>query len=117
MNRLGEAASSYYQDYLPSQYASIPDPGEHFRLLGERLEAQVSDLAVTMAGPDLPGESYLAKVGRLNAARLQAQEQVLADQVYGLTPEHSQMDHSDLGPQLSAELTAVNAMMRELNQD
>ncbi len=31
-----------------------------------------------LAGPDPVGEGYLEKVGRLNAARMQAEEKVLA---------------------------------------
>jgi hypothetical protein len=35
-----------------------------------------------LAGPDTPGEDYLAKVGRLRNARMRAEEMALAELVY-----------------------------------
>jgi hypothetical protein len=39
-----------------------------------------------LEGPDLPGEGYLEKVGRLNMARMQAEELVLREVIL-LEPE------------------------------
>lgn len=47
---------------------------------------RVDDLAYQIEGPDPVGEGYLEKVGRLNAAKRQAEELVLAELVY-LPPE------------------------------
>ena len=118
MNQLGSTAKNYYRDYLPGQYASISDPQEFFSQLGQRLEQDVTSLAVALAGPDLPEETYLQKVGRLNMARSQATEQVLAEQVYSLDPEYDQVDQTDLSETTQIQLEQVNTMMRELhNQD
>lgn len=40
---------------------------------------QIADLTAQLAGPDVPGESYLEKVGRINNARSRATEIVMAD--------------------------------------
>ena len=56
--------------------------GDVLRRPGEQAESQVQQLAATLAGPDQPGEEYLQKVGRLNMARLQAEEAVLAELVW-----------------------------------
>ena len=115
MNQLGSAARNYYRDYLPGQYASISDPEEFFTQLGQRLDLDVSSLASALAGPDLPEETYLQKVGRLNMARSQAAEQVLAEQVYSLDPEYDQVDQTDLSEATQIQLEQVNTMMRELH--
>jgi len=115
MNQLGSAARDYYRDYLPGLYASIPDPQEHFSQLGQDLQSEVTSLALELAGPDLPAETYLAKVGRLNAARSQAIEQVLTERVYSLEPEYDQVDQTDLDQSTLVHLEQVNAMMRELH--
>jgi hypothetical protein len=57
-------------------------------------------------------------VGRLNMARSQATEQVLAEQVYSLDPEYDQVDQTDLSETTQIQLEQINTMMRELhNQD
>jgi hypothetical protein len=75
----------------------------------------VSSLASALAGPDLPEETYLQKVGRLNMARSQAAEQVLAEQVYSLAPEYDEVDQTDLSEATQIQLAQINIMMRELN--
>jgi len=115
MNQLGSSARNYYRDYLPGQYASISDPQEFFTQLGQRLELDVTSLALALAGPDIPEETYLQKVGRLNMARSQAAEQVLAEQVYSLAPEYDEVDQTDLSEATQIQLAQINIMMRELN--
>ena len=57
------------------------DPGEReeafFTELGEQAAVEIEELQMQLAGPDPVGEGYLEKVGRLNAARMQAEEKVL----------------------------------------
>lgn len=43
-------------------------------------QVQTADLTMQLAGPDQPGEDYLAKLGRINNARSRAAEIVTADQ-------------------------------------
>jgi hypothetical protein len=84
MNKYGKFAQETWKMTSPSQYALIPDPEEWFRKLGEEAMRQVGELQYQIAGPDPEGETYLQKVGRLNASRMQAEEIVRAEM---LTPE------------------------------
>ncbi len=49
-------------------------------------------LALDLAGDDPPAEAYLAKVGRLNMARLQAEEIVLREQILPLPEPGARQD-------------------------
>jgi hypothetical protein len=79
MNQYGAQARRYWREYLPERYAQIEDPEAVFSDLGEEMAEQVVELADSIAGPDRPGEGYLGKVGRLNMARLSAEEQVMRE--------------------------------------
>ena len=54
----------------PPWYAEIEDPDAFWAAIGRQLARQAGELA----GDDRPGEGYLAKAGRLTAARYQAEE-------------------------------------------
>ena len=56
------------------------------RRLGQETARQIDELATELAGDDQPGEGYLEKAGRLTAARSQAEEIILPQQVL-LAPE------------------------------
>ena len=86
MNHYGATAQRHWARWLPERYATIQDPDSFFSTLGEEAAQQIADLTLDLAGDDPPGEDYLVKVGRLNMARLQAEEIVLREQVL-LTPE------------------------------
>jgi hypothetical protein len=86
MNQYGTMARDHWARWLPGRYAHITDPDTFFANLGEEVAQQIGDLMMDLAGDDPPGEGYLAKVGRLNMARLQAEELVLAERVL-LEPE------------------------------
>jgi hypothetical protein len=77
MNKYGRRAQQYYQQFLPTRYAQIADPVEFFTGLGRQMAEQINALALSLAGDDPAGETYLQKVGRLRMARLQAEEQVV----------------------------------------
>jgi Icc-related predicted phosphoesterase len=77
MNHYGTTAQRHWERWLPERYATIQDPGSFFLTLGEEVARQIADLALDLVGDDPPGEDYLVKVGRLNMARLQAEEIVL----------------------------------------
>ena len=77
MNRYGAMARAHWARWLPQRYATISDPDSFFSTLGQETEQQIDDLATELAGDDQPGEDYLAKAGRLTAARSQAEEIVL----------------------------------------
>lgn len=82
MNRYGALAKNHWQNTDPKRYEAIENPETFFQELGEQTESEVQALAEHLAGPDRPGETYLEKVGRLNMARLQAEERVLSDLVW-----------------------------------
>jgi hypothetical protein len=86
MNQYGAMARAHWARWLPGRYATISDPDSFFSSLGQEAATRISDLALQLAGQDQPGEEYLAKVGRLNMARLQAEELVLPELVL-LPPE------------------------------
>jgi hypothetical protein len=86
MNHYGAMAREHWARWRPAQYAAIPDPDSFFSDLGTRVSDQIDQLAMELAGDDQPGEGYLGKAGRLGAARLQAEEIVLPEEVL-LPPE------------------------------
>ena len=74
MNQYGAMARSHWARWLPQRYATITDPDSFFSALGREAARQIDELATELAGDDQPGEGYLAKAGRLTAARSQAEE-------------------------------------------
>ena len=86
MNRYGVMARSHWARWLPQRYATISDPDSFFSTLGQETARQIDELAAELAGDDQPGEGYLEKAGRLAAARSQAEEIILPQQVL-LPPE------------------------------
>jgi hypothetical protein len=86
MNRYGVMARSHWARWLPQRYATISDPDSFFSTLGQETARQIDELAAELAGEDQPGEGYLEKAGRLTAARSQAEEIILPQQVL-LPPE------------------------------
>lgn len=91
MSRLyARRAQQYWARWRPEQLRQIPDPERFFTELGAQVEELVDQLTTDLAGQDLPGESYLAKVGRLRMARFTAEAQVLREMV--LLPDEQDQD-------------------------
>ncbi len=86
MNTYGKFAQEAWKTTAPAEYALIPDPDQWFEALGEEAAQRVGELMMELAGPDPAGETYLEKVGRLNASKMQAEEIVRTEM---LTPEQS----------------------------
>jgi hypothetical protein len=116
MNQLGQTARQYYQDYLPSAFADIPNPDEYFHQLGEELQEAVIAAAAEIAGPDPQGEGYLEKVGRLNAATMQAQELILSERLYCHQPEDEEDEEVMLDPELQRDLDEIRGLMKILSE-
>lgn len=74
MNRYGRAAREYWTAHLPQRTSTLPDLTTFFSELGDLVQATVSDLTSTLAGPDPMGEAYADKARRLAAARSTAEE-------------------------------------------
>ena len=97
MNRYGLMAQRHWARWLPQRYAMISDPDSYFSTLGQEAARQIEDLTAELAGDDRPGEEYLAKAGRLTAARSRAEEIVLPERVLlAAEPEPSE-DPEDNG--------------------
>ena len=86
MNTYGKFAQEAWKTTAPAEYALIPDPNQWFEALGEEAAQRVGELMMELAGPDRKGETYLEKVGRLYASKMQAEEIVRAEM---LTPDPS----------------------------
>jgi hypothetical protein len=129
MNRYSAMAQSHWARWLPQRYAAIKDPNSFFSTLGQETARQIDELAAELAGDDRPGEGYPEKAGRLTAARSQAEEIILPQQVL-LAPEpeaSEDPEESDL-PMVSGERpmvidrshplwAEVNAEQEELARD
>lgn len=81
MNQYGARAQRLWQTAMPSRYEELDNPTTYFNSLGEQIAALIESLLTTLEGPDVPGETYTQKVGRLNSARMQAEERAFADLV------------------------------------
>jgi hypothetical protein len=79
MNRYGAMAREHWQLYQPTQYAQLADPATFFTQIGQDMSARITTLSLSLAGDDPGEEGFLEKVGRLNMARLQAEEQVMRE--------------------------------------
>ena len=129
MNWYGVMAQNHWARWLPQRYATIEDPDSFFSTLGQETARQIDELAAELADEDQPGEGYLEKAGRLTAARSQAEEIILPQQV--LLPPESETSEDpeendpataggerplviDRSHPLGAE---VNAEQQELAQD
>ena len=87
MNKYARLAMSHWQRCSPRRVRALEDPTAFFTDLGEEVQAQVSDLARLLAGPDLERETYREKIARLQAATRTAEEVVMAQLVWTPAPE------------------------------
>lgn len=79
MNKYGTLAMLHWRRSLPNRYSQIEDPDSFFSSLGEEIEARIQELGIALSGDDPPGEDYVAKLGRLNMARINAESQALQE--------------------------------------
>ena len=93
--KYSQIAENHWRTTQPDRYRALEDPQTFFGQLGEEIETQVQELAQRLAGPDEPGEEYLQKVGRLNMARLQAEEAILAELVWTSSEEPEEPEFVD----------------------
>jgi hypothetical protein len=129
MNRYGVMARSHWARWLPQRYATISDPDSFFSTLGQETARQIDELAAELAGQDQPGEGYLEKAGRLTAARSQAEEIILPQQVLPPREPETSEDPEETGPPTASRERSpvidrshplwaeVNAEQEELAQD
>ena len=79
LTQLARIAWEAWQEYAPTAFGMLRDPRTFFSRLGERAQEQESQLAAAMQGPDKPGESTMAKAGRIQQATNAAREQVIVE--------------------------------------
>lgn len=109
MNTYGKFAQEAWRTTAPAEYALIPDPDQWFESLGEEAAQRVGELMMELAGPDRKGETYLEKVGRLNASEMQAEEIVRAEM---LTPDPSVQEE----PEEDEEESGVARMLQAIQE-
>ncbi len=117
MNQYAAMAERHWRRWLPSRVAAMDDPSSFFSNLGQEVAAQIEDLTADLAGDDPPGETFMEKVGRLNMARLRAEEIVLPETAAG-PPVVSQaggvgLGRSRLPPRLVRSSPVVHEERRE----
>jgi hypothetical protein len=112
VNKYGRQAQEAWKTASPTQYSQIQNPDEFFTKLGEQAQEQVDELQIKLAGPDPKGEGYLEKVGRLNAARNQAEEIVRYEL---LSPPETEDEDENVNPELQRYLNSM-AEAEELRQ-
>ena len=61
MNKYGQMALSHWQATALSRVAELNDPAAFFEAMGLEMQAQVTNLASTLAGSDRQGETFLQK--------------------------------------------------------
>jgi hypothetical protein len=88
-------AQRHWAQWLPQRYATISEPDSYFSTLGQEAETQIEELTLELAGDDQPGEEYLAKAGRLTAARSRAEEIVLPQRVLPAPEPQTSEDPED----------------------
>jgi hypothetical protein len=118
MNKYGRMAMRHWEKTDPDRFRQIP-PSEReafFAELGERAESEIQQLQDRLAGPDPSGEGYLEKVGRLNMAQLQAEEQVLPDLVLIPGPSPDEEEGNEAA-RWHLETMRDRARMREQHED
>jgi hypothetical protein len=79
MNKYALLAQRHWETYRPIELAQMRDRDRFFAELGEQISYQVAERSRQLEGGVQPGEAYVAKVNRLRAARLTAEEQVLSE--------------------------------------
>jgi hypothetical protein len=118
MNKYGRMAIRHWEKTDPDRFRRIPasDREEFFTELGERAETEIQQLQDQLAGPDPAGESYLEKVGRLNMARLQAEERVLPELILIRPPSSNEQDEGNESARWHLETMRDRSRLRQQDE-
>jgi hypothetical protein len=105
MNHCGEMARQHWQRYRPVEYQAMTDPDAFFTDLGEQISAWITELTPDFEGTPPPGETFPDKIGRLNFARLTAEEQVLREMLPQSEAENQEQpeEQADQGEPIETE--------------
>jgi hypothetical protein len=98
MSNYAQLAQTWWSENRPNELLLMTDRDGFFSTLAQQIEGRINSAQDALMGADLAGETYLAKVGRINAARAQAQEIALDELVWSLGPEQEpEQEPSDIG--------------------
>jgi hypothetical protein len=122
VNKYGAMARSHWARWLPQQYAAISDPDSFFSMIGQEAARQIDELATELAGDGEPEEDYLARAGRLTAARSQAEEIVLPQQILpaperGASEDPEENNTPSASTQRSSVVGRSHPMWAEINAE
>jgi hypothetical protein len=121
VNRYGAMARSHWARWLPQRYATINELDSFFSTLGQEAARQIDELAAELAGDGQPGENYLARAGRLNAARSQAEEIILPRQILPPpepgTSEDPEENETPASPQRPVIIGRSDSLWPEINAE
>lgn len=83
MNQYGRLAQRHWQEFRPGSIAEIDDPEAFFTELGTDVQDEVRArwTAERLSAPEVVGESYLERAGRLQQMRQEAEGDVLRELV------------------------------------
>lgn len=112
MNKYGKSAQQAWQELAPARYAQLEDPNQFFSTLGQQAEKQMILRWEQLQGPDMAGESTFEKIGRINAAKSQAEEIIRAEM---LTPTPEEGGDEERG--FDEETLREFAVMEQLEQE
>lgn len=88
MNDYGLRVMEHWKTWLPTRYQQIEDPISYFTQVGKQIEDQVLQMVAAGEADQssvLDQMDYLARVGRLNAIQMSAEEIALSE--FLLEPE------------------------------
>lgn len=116
MSDYAAIAKTNWMRLAPSQYESLENPEEFFQNLASQAEDQIDQLQLSLEGQDSPFEDFLAKWGRLNAAKQQAEEIVISEV---LTPPRDQWetDPQDESERPDPMWSQINQRIAQLEQE
>lgn len=116
MNRYGRLAYEHTSQHRPKSFASMTDPSGHFSRLGEEVEARITQLRDQLLGFQRPGESLEDYRQRSYQARRQAEEVVLAEEVW-TEPEAATTPEDDETLAYLAQLAMVSRALASADRD
>lgn len=116
MSDYAAIAKTNWMRLAPSQYEALENPEEFFQNLASHAEDQIDQLQLSLEGQDSPSEDFLAKWGRLNAAKQQAEEIVISEV---LTPPRDQWetDPQDESERPDPMWSQINQRIAQLEQE
>lgn len=118
MDPYGRAAMDYVRENCPRQYAAIPEPVSFFTELGDRMRAQVSEAAETLASAPAPPdattpEGWAERSGQANMAGLMTEERVFSEMVWTAFPPEEGEDEAGWTPLMPDSSTLAQAEAEE----